>query len=159
MQIKFEDVNLINRRWRTRNTDRITLTHLTRELPPPIVSFAADSSLCTLGLRFWPHVFGALKMLVFTKINKEGDKYVSYTCWKACYKSSYTIYATTWLSFGIYDSGLGENQRLVIDEPVEFEKEPPVEAGNFRRITDHSRGIYTRIYLKWYKATPEDVNM
>jgi hypothetical protein len=32
-----------------------------------------------------------------------------------------------------------ENQRLVTDWPVEFEKEP-VEVQEFRRITDHFRG-------------------
>ena len=51
----------------------------------------------------------------------------------------------------------GENQRLDTYEPVEFE-EQPVEVGYFRRITDHFRWIY-RIYLKWMKAKPEDVNM
>ena len=38
----------------------------------------------------------------------------------------------------------GENWQLVTDEPVEFEKWP-VEVGDFRRTTDHFRGIY-RIY-------------
>ena len=52
----------------------------------------------------------------------------------------------------------GKNRRLVTDEPVEFEKEP-VEVGDFRRITDQFRGIYRRIYLKWMKAKPKDVNM
>ena len=37
-----------------------------------------------------------------------------------------------------------ENQQLVSDEPVEFEKQP-VEVQDCRRITDHFRGIY-RIY-------------
>ena len=52
----------------------------------------------------------------------------------------------------------GKNRRFVTDEPVEFEKEPPVEVGDFRRITDCFKGIYGRIYLTWKKAKPEDVN-
>ena len=36
---------------------------------------------------------------------------------------------------------LGENRRLVTDEPVEFEKSP-VEVGDLRRITNHFGGIY-----------------
>ena len=43
----------------------------------------------------------------------------------------------------------GENRLLVTDEPVEFEKQP-VEVQDFRKITDHLRGIYT-IYLKLIK--------
>jgi hypothetical protein len=39
-----------------------------------------------------------------------------------------------------------ENQPFVTDEPVEFEKQP-VEVQDFRRITDHFRGI-GRIYFK-----------
>ena len=39
---------------------------------------------------------------------------------------------------------IGENQQLVTNEPVEFEKEP-VEVQDCRKITDHFRGIY-RIY-------------
>ena len=39
---------------------------------------------------------------------------------------------------------IGENRRLVADEPVEFEKSP-VEVQDCREITDHFRGIY-RIY-------------
>jgi len=39
-----------------------------------------------------------------------------------------------------------ENWQLVTDEPVEFKKSP-VEGQDFRRITDHFRGIYG-IYLK-----------
>jgi hypothetical protein len=39
-----------------------------------------------------------------------------------------------------------ENRQLVTDELVEFEKSP-VEIQDFRRITDHFRGIYG-IYLK-----------
>ena len=42
---------------------------------------------------------------------------------------------------------IGENRQLVTDEPVEFEKQP-VEVQDFRRITDHFRGIYG-IYLKF----------
>ena len=41
---------------------------------------------------------------------------------------------------------LGKKQRLVTDEAVEFQKSL-VEVRNFRRITDHLRGLY-RIYLK-----------
>ena len=52
----------------------------------------------------------------------------------------------------------GENRRLVTDEPDEFEKSP-VEVPDFRRITDHCRGICRRMYLKWMKAKPEDVKM
>ena len=48
------------------------------------------------------------------------------------------------------------NWRLVAYELVEFEKEP-VEVRDFRRITDHFRGLY-RIYLKRMKAKLEDVN-
>ena len=53
-----------------------------------------------------------------------------------------------------------KNRQLVADEPVEFEKEP-VEVRDFRRITDHFRGIHRRInLLKWPKAVkPEDVNL
>ena len=39
---------------------------------------------------------------------------------------------------------IGENRRLVTDEPVEFEKQP-VEAQDYRKIDDHFRGSY-RIY-------------
>jgi hypothetical protein len=39
-----------------------------------------------------------------------------------------------------------ENQWLVTDDPIEYEKQP-AEVGDFRRITDHFKGIY-RIYLK-----------
>ena len=48
----------------------------------------------------------------------------------------------------------GENRQLVIDEPVEFEKWL-VEVQDFRRITDHFRGIYLKINI----AKPKDVNM
>jgi hypothetical protein len=44
----------------------------------------------------------------------------------------------------------GENQQLVIDEPVEFEKYP-VKVKNCRKITDHSRRIY-RIYPNFIKG-------
>ena len=51
-----------------------------------------------------------------------------------------------------------KNRRLVADEPVEFEKQT-VEARDFRRITNHFRGIYGT-YLKWMKPSKsEDVNM
>lgn len=39
----------------------------------------------------------------------------------------------------------GENQLLVKDQPVEFDKQP-VGVQGFEKITDHFRGIY-RIYL------------
>ena len=55
---------------------------------------------------------------------------------------------TAWGEIGSY---------LVTDEPVEFEKES-VEVGDLKRISDHFRGIY-RMYLKFHKANPEDVNM
>ena len=41
---------------------------------------------------------------------------------------------------------IGKNRQLVIDEPVEFEKQP-VEIRNCKKITDHFRGLYRRIYL------------
>ena len=41
----------------------------------------------------------------------------------------------------------GKNRWLVADELVEFEK-LPVEVEDFRRFTDHFRGIYNGIYLK-----------
>ena len=64
-----------------------------------------------------------------------------------------------WYYISLYSEAMsGKNRRLVTDEPVEFEKEP-VEVGDFRRITDQFRGIYRRIYLKWMKAKPKDVNM
>ena len=49
---------------------------------------------------------------------------------------------------------LGENRRLVADEPVELKKPPPVEVGDFRRITDHHRGIY-----QISKEEPNDHNI
>ena len=39
---------------------------------------------------------------------------------------------------------IGENRRLVTNEPVEFEKQP-VEVQDSRKLTNHFRGIY-RIY-------------
>ena len=54
--------------------------------------------------------------------------------------------------------GGGENWQLVTDESIEFEKYP-VEIGDFRRLTDQFRGICRRLYLKWMKEKPEDVNM
>ena len=45
------------------------------------------------------------------------------------------------------DPMIGENRQLVTDELVEFELEP-VEVQDFRRITDHFRGIHG-IYLKF----------
>ena len=44
-----------------------------------------------------------------------------------------------------------ENRHIVADEPVEFEKWP-VEVQDFRKFTDHFRGIY-RIYIKVLKKT------
>ena len=41
---------------------------------------------------------------------------------------------------------LGKIRRLVIDEPVEFEKKP-VDIRDFKRVIDRFRGIYG-IYLK-----------
>jgi hypothetical protein len=40
----------------------------------------------------------------------------------------------------------GKNRRLVTDELVKFEKSL-AEVGDFRRITDHFKGIY-ELYLK-----------
>ena len=52
---------------------------------------------------------------------------------------------------------LGKNRRLVTYAPVEFEKWPAVEVGNFKRITDHFRGIYERNIPHMNKAAkPED---
>ena len=52
----------------------------------------------------------------------------------------------------------GKNWRLVAYEPFEFEKQP-VEVQDFRKSTDHCRGIYGT-YLKSMKAAKlEDVNM
>jgi hypothetical protein len=45
---------------------------------------------------------------------------------------------------------IGENPQLVIDEPVEFEKEP-VEV---LQITDHFKGIY-KIYHDLTKEKPK----
>ena len=49
-------------------------------------------------------------------------------------------------------SMIGENRRLVTDVPVEFEKWL-VEVGDFRRITNHFRGTYRRIYPNLIKKT------
>ena len=43
----------------------------------------------------------------------------------------------------------GENLPLVTDEPIEFE-EKPLEVQDFKKCTNHSRGIY-RINLKLIK--------
>ena len=47
---------------------------------------------------------------------------------------------------------LEKNRRLVTDEPVKDElvefEEKPVDIQDFRRITDHVKEIYERIYLK-----------
>ena len=52
---------------------------------------------------------------------------------------------------------LRENQRLVTNEPVEFEKYS-IEVRDFARITDHVRGIYRENIPPMNKATkPEDV--
>ena len=40
---------------------------------------------------------------------------------------------------------IGENRRLVTNEPVEFEKQP-VETQDRMKITDHLRGIYIKIF-------------
>ena len=45
---------------------------------------------------------------------------------------------------------IGKNRQLVTNEPV--------EVGDFKRITDHFRGIY-EICLQMNEAKPEDVNM
>ena len=52
---------------------------------------------------------------------------------------------------------LGKNRRLVTHELVEFEKSLVEVHRDFKRITDHSRGIYG-IYLQM-KAKPEDANI
>ena len=44
-----------------------------------------------------------------------------------------------------------ENQPVVTNEPVEFEKYP-VEVQDFRKITNHLQGI-CRIYLNFNKET------
>ena len=51
----------------------------------------------------------------------------------------------------ITKSMMGENRLLVTNEPVEVHQD-------FRKITDHFRGIY-RIYPNLIKEKPEDVNM
>ena len=50
-----------------------------------------------------------------------------------------------------------ENRQFLIDEPVEFEKQP-VEVQECRKISDHFRGIY-RIYPNFSRGKSEDVNM
>ena len=52
---------------------------------------------------------------------------------------------------------IGKNWHLVTYDPVEFENEP-VEVQDYRKNTDHFRGIY-RIYPQFNKGKPEDVNM
>ena len=37
----------------------------------------------------------------------------------------------------------------------QLSEKDPVKVGDFRRITDDFRGIYTILYLKWLKAEPE----
>ena len=44
-----------------------------------------------------------------------------------------------------------ENQLLVTDEPVEFEKQP-AEVQDIRKITNHFRGNF-RVYLKFTKES------
>ena len=51
----------------------------------------------------------------------------------------------------------GENRLLVADEPVEIETQP-VEVQDFKKITDHFRGLYG-IYRKSIKEEPSDHNM
>ena len=50
----------------------------------------------------------------------------------------------------------GKNERLVTDEPVEFEKEP-VEVGEFRRISDHFREIYREYTANEYPIILENI--
>ena len=52
---------------------------------------------------------------------------------------------------------VGENWQLITIEPVEFE-EKPVEVQDCRKMTHHFVGI-CRIYLRFNKGKPEDVNM
>ena len=52
---------------------------------------------------------------------------------------------------------IGENEQLVIDEPIEFEKYP-VEVQDCMKITGHFRGIY-KLYPNLIKGKPEDGNM
>ena len=51
----------------------------------------------------------------------------------------------------------GENQPVVADEPVEFDKWP-IGVQDFGKITRRFRGIY-RIYHKFPKKKPEDHNI
>ena len=65
-------------------------------------------------------------------------------------------------SHGFYGQSSSINQLLVTDEPVEFE-EWLVEVQDFRKSTDHFRGIY-RIYLKlvkknWTMSTCNQLNL
>lgn len=39
-----------------------------------------------------------------------------------------------------------EPAMCVTDKPLEFEKQPPVDAQDCRKVTDHVRGIYKGIY-------------
>ena len=57
-----------------------------------------------------------------------------------------------------YRPMFGTNWQLVTYEAIEFEK-LPIEVRDLKKITDHFRGIYRRIYLKWMKEKPEDINM
>jgi hypothetical protein len=50
----------------------------------------------------------------------------------------------------VFEPGLWENRRLDWDEPVAFENEL-VGVQNFKRYTDHFRGIYI-IHLRPLKA-------
>ena len=48
----------------------------------------------------------------------------------------------------VFDGPMNEeNWPPVTDEPVEFDKSPPGEVQDIRKIADHFRGIY-RIHLK-----------
>ena len=51
-----------------------------------------------------------------------------------------------------------ENGQLVTDEPVEFEKWP-VEVPDFRRITDHFRGMNGIYLIFLFIEEPKGVNM
>jgi hypothetical protein len=50
---------------------------------------------------------------------------------------------------------IGESRQFVTDEPVEFENQPD-EVQDFRRITDHFRGMY-RVYPQFSARKLEDV--
>ena len=45
----------------------------------------------------------------------------------------------------MFTAVIRDNRWLVADEPVEFEKQP-VEVQDCRKITNHCRGIYRRLY-------------